>query len=214
MRYYYIDVENVNNYFFNILVNSKKNDRLILFTSKNTRISTYLFKNILESGKIDKITVKEGFVRGNKDQAIDYFLMGELNNHIEKEPRSEYIIVSNDKGYDDFIFFKLEQNQNVKLSRLSVNNSDNKTNILAVSQTNTKLCKDEQIKNISNFIKNRCSGIFTKHNISFDYTGFAMKYIKSQGSFKTLVQNLPNQQKNFLSSMISNKDRKKLLTLL
>lgn len=102
MKEYYVDVENVGIKWIDIYKEMSKNDKMIIYFSKHTHFS---YNDLMSLLKVEqkKLELKEAFVRGNGDSALDYFLMGDLQNNMNEFPKREYIIVSNDKDYDDFI---------------------------------------------------------------------------------------------------------------
>ena len=107
MKEYYVDVENVGIKWIDIYKEMSKNDKMIIYFSKYTHFS---YNDLMSLLKVEpkKLELKEAFVRGNGDSALDYFLMGDLQNNMNEFPKREYIIVSNDKDYDDFISEKRE----------------------------------------------------------------------------------------------------------
>ena len=105
MKEYYVDVENVGIKWIDIYKEMSKNDKMIIYFSKHTHFS---YNDLMSLLKVEqkKLELKEAFVRGNGDSALDYFLMGDLQNNMNEFPKREYVIVSNDKDYDDFILEK------------------------------------------------------------------------------------------------------------
>ena len=81
-----------------------ENDQILLFTSNKTNLPYSVLRELLDINKI-KSDYDSGsfFVRGCGDSALDYFLMGTLKNDAYYDKDSEYIIISNDHDFDDFV---------------------------------------------------------------------------------------------------------------
>lgn len=114
---YYVDVENIAYGWMNTYKELDENDQILLFTSNKTNLSYSVLRELLDINKINQITILEAFVRGCGDSALDYFLMGTLKNDAYYDKDSEYIIISNDHDFDDFVVDM--SNNGYHISRLS-----------------------------------------------------------------------------------------------
>ena len=100
---YYVDVENVACGWMPIYKELDEDDWIVLFTSIKTNLPYSVLRELLDINKINQITILEAFVRCCGDSALDYYLMSTLKNDAYYDKDSEYIIVSNDKDFDDFV---------------------------------------------------------------------------------------------------------------
>lgn len=106
---YYVDVENTGPAWLPILAELHEGDRVALYTSIYTQTmygSLIPALPLIRQGRLD---IREGFVRGRGDSALDYFLMGEMANEVRRTPGMHAVIISNDRGYDDFISALVEE---------------------------------------------------------------------------------------------------------
>ena len=100
---YYVDVENTGPAWLPILAELHEGDCVALYTSIYTQTmygSLIPALPLIRQGRLD---IREGYVRGRGDSALDYFLMGEMANEVRRTPGMHAVIISNDRGYDDFI---------------------------------------------------------------------------------------------------------------
>ncbi|WP_373262125.1 PIN domain-containing protein [Hungatella hathewayi] len=115
---YYVDVENVACGWMPIYKELDEDDWIVLFTSIKTNLPYSVLRELLDINKINQITILEAFVRCCGDSALDYYLMSTLKNDAYYDKDSEYIIVSNDKDFDDFVSDM--SNDGYHISRLSL----------------------------------------------------------------------------------------------
>ena len=208
MKEYYVDVENVWIKWIDIYKEMSKNDKMIIYFSKHTHFS---YNDLMSLLKVEqkKLELKEAFVRGNGDSALDYFLMGDLQNNMNEFPKREYIIVSNDKDYDDFISEKRENKfkidkiltdkqviQTIKNKEIkSKNNNNQKTNLL--DQLITKCFTKAKLEN-SQVNKNE----------------IIKRFIQTNGNFEKSISHLTGKTKTQVLSSITKKDRTKMQNIL
>lgn len=208
MKEYYVDVENVGIKWIDIYKEMSKNDKMIIYFSKHTHFS---YNDLMSLLKVEqkKLELKEAFVRGNGDSALDYFLMGDLQNNMNEFPKREYIIVSNDKDYDDFISEKRENKfkidkiltdkqviQTIKNKEIkSKNNNNQKTNLL--DQLITKCFTKAKLEN-SQVNKNE----------------IIKRFIQTNGNFEKSISHLTGKTKTQVLSSITKKDRTKMQNIL
>lgn len=114
---YYVDVENIAYGWMSTYKELDEDDQIILFTSSKTNLPYSVLRELLDINKTNQITILEAFVRGCGDSALDYFLMGTLKNDAYYDKDSEYIIISNDHDFDDFVVDM--SNNDYHISRLS-----------------------------------------------------------------------------------------------
>ncbi len=94
-KMYFVDFENVHNAGINNIEDLNKNDLAFIFTTKN---AGKIKENIDCFNNVKKITVPKG------KESLDKHLLFLLANIMGKnEDGYEYIVISNDKGYDDII---------------------------------------------------------------------------------------------------------------
>lgn len=98
---YYVDVENIGNLWVTICKQVSDHSVVNLITSQNTR-PTFENLAICLARKI-KLNIYDTFAIKKGDQSCDHFLIGLVSTKMIKNPDDEYVIVSNDKGYDVFI---------------------------------------------------------------------------------------------------------------
>ena len=92
VKRYYIDVENIGRAWLEHFKNMTENDFMTLFTSKKTCAHYEDFIYVFNSNKKEHFKILEAYVRGNGDSALDYFLMGVVNNEVKVNPDDVYII--------------------------------------------------------------------------------------------------------------------------
>ena len=207
MKEYYVDVENVGIKWIDIYKEMSKNDKMIIYFSKHTHFS---YNDLMSLLKVEpkKLELKEAFVRGNGDSALDYFLMGDLQNNMNEFPKREYIIVSNDKDYDDFIAEKRENN--FKIDKILTDKQ--------VIQT----AKNKEIKSKNNnqktvLLDQLITKCFTKaklENSQVSKEEIIKKFIKSNGNFEKSISYLTGKTKTQVLSSITRNDRAKMKKIL
>lgn len=207
MKEYYVDVENVGIKWIDIYKEMSKNDKMTIYFSKHTHFS---YNDLMSLMKVEpkKLELKEAFVRGNGDSALDYFLMGDLQNNMNEFPKREYIIVSNDKDYDDFISEKRENK--FKIDKILTDKQ--------VIQT----AKNKKIKSENNTQKivlldqliTKCFNKSKLENNQVSKEEIIKKFIKSNGNFNDSILHLTGKTKTQVLSSITRNDRTKMKKIL
>lgn len=207
MKEYYVDVENVGIKWIDIYKEMSKNDKMIIYFSKHTHFS---YNDLMSLLKVEqkKLELKEAFVRGNGDSALDYFLMGDLQNNMNEFPKREYIIVSNDKDYDDFISEKRENN--FKIDKILTD----KQVIQTVKNKEIKSKNNNQKTNLLDQLITKC---FTKsklENSQVNKNEIIKRFIQTNGNFEKSISYLTGKTKTQVLSSITKKDRTKMKNIL
>ena len=207
MKEYYVDVENVGIKWIDIYKEMSKNDKMIIYFSKHTHFS---YNDLMSLMKIEqkKLELKEAFVRGNGDSALDYFLMGDLQNNMNEFPKREYIIVSNDKDYDDFISEKRENN--FKIDKIL-------TDRQVIQTTKNKEIKSKNNNQKTNLLDQLITKCFTKsklENSQINKEEIIKRFIQSNGNFTNSISHLTGKTKTQVLSSITKKDRTKMKKIL
>lgn len=207
MKEYYVDVENVGIKWIDIYKEMSKNDKMIIYFSKHTHFS---YNDLMSLLKIEqkKLELKEAFVRGNGDSALDYFLMGDLQNNMNEFPKREYIIVSNDKDYDDFISEKRENN--FKIDKILTD----KQVIQTVKNKEIKSKNNNQKTVLLDQLITKC---FTKsklENSQVNKNEIIKRFIQTNGNFEKSISYLTGKTKTQVLSSITKKDRTKMKNIL
>lgn len=207
MKEYYVDVENVGIKWIDIYKEMSKNDKMIIYFSKHTHFS---YNDLMSLLKVEqkKLELKEAFVRGNGDSALDYFLMGDLQNNMNEFPKREYIIVSNDKDYDDFISEKRENN--FKIDKILTD----KQVIQTVKNKEIKSKNNNQKTNLLDQLITKC---FTKsklENSQVNKNEIIKRFIQTNGNFEKSISHLTGKTKTQVLSSITKKDRTKMQNIL
>lgn len=108
---YLIDSENVSDAWVRLLPELKKRDRIVIFYTENTsNLAADSVKMITEYKKYD-ITWEKCFTGNN---ALDFQLVSRLGFYICQEPKDEYVIMSNDTGYDAAIKYWVQAGYTLK----------------------------------------------------------------------------------------------------
>lgn len=207
MKEYYVDVENVGIKWIDIYKEMSKNDKMIIYFSKHTHFS---YNDLMSLMKIEqkKLELKEAFVRGNGDSALDYFLMGDLQNNMNEFPKREYIIVSNDKDYDDFISEKRENN--FKIDKILTD----KQVIQTVNNKEMKSKNNNQKTVLLDQLITKCFNKIKLENTQVNKEEIIKKFIKSNGNFNDSISHLTGKTKTQVLSSITKKDRTKMKKIL
>ncbi len=95
------------------LLNLSKKDEIVVFYSKSAPYITMELHKEFESIKAKKVYIK---VETNKANALDFQLSTYLGACIQKNPKCNYYIVSNDCDYDCVCRFW--QNRNIAVKRI------------------------------------------------------------------------------------------------
>ena len=207
MKEYYVDVENVGIKWIDIYKEMSKNDKMIIYFSKHTHFS---YNDLMSLLKVEqkKLELKEAFVRGNGDSALDYFLMGDLQNNMNEFPKREYIIVSNDKDYDDFISEKRGNKFNINKIL---------TDKQLIQTTKNKKIKSENNTQKIVLLDQLITKCFTKAKLENNQVSkeeIIKKFIKSNGNFNDSISHLTGKTKTQVLSSITRNDRTKMKKIL
>ncbi len=113
---YFIDSENVNEVWVNILNILKPEDRIYLFyTDNSAHISCARAVELINIGakQIRGIRCKEG------NNGLDFQMVTQLGAVISKSPKCEYILVSNDNGFDAVVSYWKQKGYNIRREKSS-----------------------------------------------------------------------------------------------
>ena len=207
MKEYYVDVENVGIKWIDIYKEMSKNDKMIIYFSKHTHFS---YNDLMSLLKVEqkKLELKEAFVRGNGDSALDYFLMGDLQNNMNEFPKREYIIVSNDKDYDDFISEKRENK--FKIDKIL-------TDKQVIQTTKNKEIKSKNNNQKTVLLDQLITKCFNKtklENTQINKEEIIKRFIQTNGNFEKSISYLTGKTKTQVLSSITKNDRPKMKKIL
>lgn len=149
MTTYLVDFENVKSDGLNGIADLKVEDKVIIFYSINAdKITFSLHKRMNESlAKINYMKVEVGH-----KNALDFQLVTYLGYLLAKDEKEEYVIVSNDNGYNNVITFWKKKNYKVMLvADLTKQNMLEKQNELLVS-VKQYIEDDEEAKLVTDYI--------------------------------------------------------------
>ena len=207
MKEYYVDVENVGIKWIDIYKEMSKNDKMIIYFSKHTHFS---YNDLMSLLKVEqkKLELKEAFVRGNGDSALDYFLMGDLQNNMNEFPKREDIIVSNDKDYDDFISEKRENK--FKIDKILTD----KQVIQTIKNKEIKSKNNNQKTILLDQLITKCFNKAKLENNQVSKEEIIKKFIKSNGNFNDSISHLTGKTKTQVLSSITRNDRTKMKKIL
>lgn len=180
---------------------------MIIYFSKHTHFS---YNDLMSLLKVEqkKLELKEAFVRGNGDSALDYFLMGDLQNNMNEFPKREYIIVSNDKDYDDFISEKRENK--FKIDKIL-------TDKQVIQTTKNKEIKSKNNNQKTILLDQLITKCFNKSKLENNQVSkeeIIKKFIKSNGNFNDSISHLTGKTKTQVLSSITRNDRTKMKKIL
>lgn len=116
---YFVDVENIGAEWISFLSDLNENDEMILFISQFIKLKYSDFRKVLDSSKITQIKFHEVFARGKGDNAMDHTLTSVILENAYHDQTCQYIILSSDRGYDDFILELRERK--IDICRISIN---------------------------------------------------------------------------------------------
>lgn len=110
-RTYLIDSENINDIWVEILNSLEEKDEILVFyTDKSAHMG---YDRIIRLMELKRGTVR--WIRCFEGQnALDFQLVTELGSRISQEPKREYIIVSNDTGYDAVVRYWQQKEYRVR----------------------------------------------------------------------------------------------------
>ncbi|MCD7863329.1 MAG: PIN domain-containing protein [Lachnospiraceae bacterium] len=113
---YFIDSENVNEVWVNILNILKPEDLIFLFyTDNSAHISCAKAVELINIGakQIRGIRCKEG------NNGLDFQMVTQLGAVISKSPKREYILISNDNGFDAVVSYWKQKGYNIRREKSS-----------------------------------------------------------------------------------------------
>ncbi|MCD7806571.1 MAG: PIN domain-containing protein, partial [Lachnospiraceae bacterium] len=113
---YFIDSENVNEVWVNILNILKPEDIIFLFyTDNSAHISCARAVELINIGakRIKGIRCREG------NNGLDFQMVTQLGAVISREPKCEYILVSNDNGFDAVVSYWKQKGYNIRREKSS-----------------------------------------------------------------------------------------------
>lgn len=113
-RFILVDTENVQNRWFELLRGLRQKDKIIVFYTEN---HSKKLQDYLEVSKGGKRLRWVECISG--ENALDYQLLGVLSYLIYIHPKAEYIIYSNDKGYQETVRIWEERGIRIKLAGFS-----------------------------------------------------------------------------------------------
>ena len=117
---YLIDTENQHDYWMKHIKSNTSNDKVILFCSVNSpRVTFQLMQTLYTSFAPRQVEYVETYPGKNSQ---DFFIIGKLGQLITTAPKSKYYIVSEDKGYDAYLYSLVEQGY--KTFRLEFSSAD------------------------------------------------------------------------------------------
>lgn len=109
-RRYFIDSENVHSLWLNLQMIIAEEDQIMVFYTDNSPNMKY--EHIMDLMKLgeDRIRFIKCFQGHN---ALDFQLVTELGASIAREPECEYVIVTNDTGFDAVVKYWLREGMNI-----------------------------------------------------------------------------------------------------
>lgn len=112
-KVYLVDSENVGDVWVPLLVSSQPDDEVLVFYTLKSPHMNYENVRILKETEKEAVFIKcfEG------SNALDFQLVSELGYRLREDLESEYIVVSNDTGFDAVIRYWAARN--MRVSRLS-----------------------------------------------------------------------------------------------
>lgn len=112
-KYYFIDSENVGDSWVSLLYSITSEDELLVFYTKNSPHMNY--KNVIQLKQSSKDVTFIECCEGNN--ALDFQLSTYLGFHVHANADNEFIIVSNDTGFDAVV--KFWNSRDIKIIRIS-----------------------------------------------------------------------------------------------
>lgn len=139
---YFIDSENINDIWVNLFDTISANDKIIVFyTDNSAHISCDNVRKLMD---IDKNLISWISCNCLNSNALDFQLVTELGSMIAKNSAKEYIIVSNDTGFDSVV--KYWDSRAVKIHRIRGNDCCKK------AEKHTDVPQNKSHSEIHNFI--------------------------------------------------------------
>lgn len=147
-KIYLVDTENVGFAWKHLLEHISSTDKIILFYTENTPYLSYLDLAYLQS-LCDKFTLEKCYTGKN---ALDFQLVSYMGYHMKSSTKAQFIIVSNDSGYDSVIQYWLDKER--RITRMTSNDMESLSipKMIDPSPTTKKVDNDSttQITKVSN----------------------------------------------------------------
>ena len=120
MSIYLIDTENVQTRFTQLIPELNQNDSIILFMIKGRHcISLHIDDIVAINKKNIGMSIIDCFNGKAKKNALDFQLVSYLGYMISKQDRLQYVIVSNDNGFDPVVEF-WKDHLNIDIERIAI----------------------------------------------------------------------------------------------
>jgi hypothetical protein len=117
-KIYFIDTENVGNNWISLLKYSHSTDRFFLFyTRKSPKLDYDTLRLLL---RLAPWRVKLFFCQNSRHNALDFQLSTVLGHYVRRFRRIEYVIVSNDTGYDPVVTFWFHRGRHISRRPLTL----------------------------------------------------------------------------------------------
>lgn len=109
-RRYFIDSENVHSLWLNLQMIIAEEDQIMVFYTDNSPNMKY--EHIMDLMKLGEDRIR--FIKCYQGHnALDFQLVTELGASIAREPECEYVIVTNDTGFDAVVKYWLREGMNI-----------------------------------------------------------------------------------------------------
>mgnify|MGYP004518671845 FL=1 len=109
-RRYFIDSENVHSLWLNLQMIIAEEDQIMVFYTDNSPNMKY--EHIMDLMKLGENRIR--FIKCYQGHnALDFQLVTELGASIAREPECEYVIVTNDTGFDAVVKYWLREGMNI-----------------------------------------------------------------------------------------------------
>lgn len=140
-KIFLVDTENVGTRWKHLFEIASSTDKIILFYTDNTPHLSYTDLEIIKSN-CDRFTMEKCYTGNN---ALDFQLISYMGYHMKSSTKSQFIIVSNDCGYDSVIHFWKDRGRDIiRMKTIELDNINNKQ--IANSQEKDTKTSDEEIE--------------------------------------------------------------------
>lgn len=133
-KIYLVDTENVGCSWRHLLENVSTNDKLILFYTEKSPNLSYVDLAYIQT-YCDRFTMEKCYVGKN---ALDFQLVSYMGYQMKSSPKTQFVIVSNDNGFDSVIQYWKDKDREV----LRMTTRDLET----LSVKKKELAKSKQVK--------------------------------------------------------------------
>jgi hypothetical protein len=140
MKTYLVDTENVHNTWVSVLDKLGPKDRVILFATENSPKMTLSEVKSMEPW-LDRISVIDVF--SGTPNALDFQLCAYLGHLAHNATKSEFVIVSQDNGYDPVIAMMIQRGRNVSRIDTKEGFVQKKDTVSAVKKVRNVIVKKE-----------------------------------------------------------------------